>query len=66
MQESSWLKDPSSQDGEQMVQRTGETPGETQEEPGREHLHSARNLCAPEAPGQSKSSDRLSGLRPAS
>lgn len=41
-----------------MVQCTGETPGETQEESGREELHSARNLCAPEAPGQSKSSEQ--------
>lgn len=55
MQESAWLEDPSSQDGEQMVQRTGETPGVTQEEPSWEELHSTWNLCAPEAPGQSKS-----------
>ncbi|KAJ8362267.1 hypothetical protein AAFF_G00386670 [Aldrovandia affinis] len=35
---------------EQVVQRTGTAPGETQEEPGPESPHSARNLHVPAAP----------------
>ncbi|KAJ8390514.1 hypothetical protein AAFF_G00103110 [Aldrovandia affinis] len=39
---------------EQVVQRTGTAPGETQEEPGLESPHSARNLHVPAAPLQSR------------
>ena len=35
---------------EQLIQRTGITPDETQEEPGTESPHSARNLHVPVAP----------------
>ncbi|XP_061589349.1 uncharacterized protein LOC133454644 [Cololabis saira] len=36
--------------GTQVVQRTGQVPGETQEEPGQESTHSAQTLQAPQAP----------------
>ncbi|KAJ8360173.1 hypothetical protein SKAU_G00166980 [Synaphobranchus kaupii] len=43
---------------EQVVQRTGPVPGETQEEPGPESPHSARNLQVPQASPQCKSEHR--------